>query len=140
MLTEILFFARSIVTSMENKHTSDAGRAQKLLDVELASVTSKEYNPNFLQLQESKLKQCTILPEVPEAARRKNGEALIVDRMMAGRNQIYCEPFDTFDPNAPLRGKKRFNENFRPIRSKINLQIKDTGMLIRDRNNKVTVP
>ena len=48
MLTEILFFPRSIVTSMENKHTSDAGRAQKLLDVELASVTSKEYNPNFL--------------------------------------------------------------------------------------------
>ena len=60
--------------------------------------------------------------------------------MMAGRNQIYCEPFDVFDPNAPLRGKKRFNENFRPLRSKINLQIKDAGVQARDRNNRVTVP
>ena len=69
-----------------------------------------------------------MLPEVPEAARRKKDESLVVDKMLVGRNQIYCEPFDVFDPNAPLRGKKRFNENFRPIRSKINLQIKDSEM------------
>ena len=43
--------------------------------------------------------------------------------MIAGRNQIYCEPFDVFDPSSPLRGKKRFNENFRPLRSKINMKI-----------------
>ena len=40
------------------------------------------------------------------------------------RNQLYCEPFDVFDPHMPPRGKKIFNENFRPYRSNINLEIK----------------
>ena len=46
-------------------------------------------------------------------------DALIIDKMIVSRNQVYREPFDVFDPT--LRGKKRFNENFRPLRSKINL-------------------
>ena len=54
---------------------------------------------------------------------KKDPEMSTVSQMIAGRNQIYCEPFDVFDPNHPLRGKKRFNENFRPLRSKINLKI-----------------
>ena len=40
------------------------------------------------------------------------------------RNQLYCEPFDEFDPHKPARGKKIFNENFRPVRANINLEIK----------------
>lgn len=43
--------------------------------------------------------------------------------MVATRNQAYCEPFDEFDPHMPLRGKKKFNENFRPFRHNINLEI-----------------
>ena len=60
--------------------------------------------------------------------------------MMNGRNQLFMEPFDVFDPHHPLRGKKRFNSNFRPLRSKINLNIGgeavDTSKKKRD---KVTV-
>jgi hypothetical protein len=33
------------------------------------------------------------------------------------------EPFDAFDPAHPIRGKKRFDPNFRPLRSKINIKI-----------------
>lgn len=44
-----------------------------------------------------------------------------------------------FDPNHPLRGKKRFNENFRPLRSKINLKIAAEEVKTRKRNTKVTV-
>ena len=43
--------------------------------------------------------------------------------VLIGRNQLNLEPFDVFDPHHPLRGKKRFNDNFRPLRSKINLKI-----------------
>ena len=59
--------------------------------------------------------------------------------MIGARNQIYCEPFDVFDPNHPLRGKKRFNDNFRPLRSKINLKITAEEAQKRKRSNKVTV-
>lgn len=43
--------------------------------------------------------------------------------LAAARNQLFCEPFDVFDPHMPPRGKKIFNENFRPYRSNINLEI-----------------
>ena len=46
-----------------------------------------------------------------------------MSKMITGRNQLYLEPFDVFDPHHPLRGKKRFDPNFRPIRSKINIKI-----------------
>lgn len=59
--------------------------------------------------------------------------------MIAGRNQLYCEPFDTFDPNSPLRGVRRFNEDFRPIRSKINLKITAEAAMKKKRSNKVFV-
>ena len=59
--------------------------------------------------------------------------------MAAGRNQLYLEPFDVFDPNAPLRGKKRFNENFRPLRSKINLKITAEEAQRKKRSARVTV-
>lgn len=44
--------------------------------------------------------------------------------LAAARNQLYCEPFDEFDPHKPARGKKIFNENFRPVRNNLNLEIK----------------
>ena len=49
------------------------------------------------------------------------------------------EPFDVFDPCHPLRGKKRFNENFRPLRSKINLKITAAEAQKKKKENKVTV-
>ena len=58
---------------------------------------------------------------------------------MAGRNQTYLGPCDHFDPQSPLRGKKRFNENFRPLRSKINLQITAEEAKKRKQSYKVTV-
>ena len=54
-------------------------------------------------------------------ARAKNTEINIVSQIIGGRNQTFLGPADHFDPQSPLRGKKRFNENFRPLRSKINL-------------------
>lgn len=64
----------------------------------------------------------------------------MVDAMMIGRNQIYCEPYDVFDPSHPLRGKKRFNENYRPIRSKINLKIAaDAVIESPKKRNQITV-
>lgn len=42
----------------------------------------------------------------------------------ATRNQLYCEPFDEFNPYKPARGKEFLNENFRPARNDINLEIK----------------
>ena len=56
---------------------------------------------------------------------------------MAGRNQTYMEPLDHFDPQSPLRGKKRFNENFRPLRSKINLAITSEEIKRNKLNNKI---
>ena len=63
----------------------------------------------------------------------------MLSKMIAGRNQLYMEPFDVFDPNHPLRGKKRFDANFRPIRSKINIKIAAPEAIRRKRENKITV-
>ena len=49
------------------------------------------------------------------------------------------QPFDTFDPHRPLRGKKQFDENFRPVRSKINIKINAPEVVSRKRSNKITV-
>ena len=54
----------------------------------------------------------------------------------------FNEPFNIYDPNLPFAGKKRFNENFRPLRSKINLQINGEeaqGAQARKKMNKITV-
>lgn len=55
--------------------------------------------------------------------------------MMTGRNQLFLEPFDAFDPSHPIRGKKRFDPNFRPIRSKINIKIAAPEVTKRKRAN-----
>mmetsp|Transcript_876 Transcript_876/g.1325 ORF Transcript_876/g.1325 Transcript_876/m.1325 type:complete len:111 (+) Transcript_876:555-887(+) len=49
------------------------------------------------------------------------------------------EPFDVFDPHHPLRGKKLFDEGFRPLRSKINIKISAPEAVTRKRVNKITV-
>ena len=59
--------------------------------------------------------------------------------MAAGRNQLFIEPFDIFDPNHPLRGKKRFDRSFRPLRSKINMKIGGEEAVKRKRITSVTV-
>ena len=69
----------------------------------------------------------------------KGKETNMLSKMIAGRNQLYMEPFDVFDPNHPLRGKKRFDANFRPIRSKINIKIAAPEAIRRKRENKITV-
>ena len=68
-----------------------------------------------------------------------NPEVTTLDAMMAGRNQIYCEPYDVFDPNHPLRGKKKFNDNYRPLRSKINLKISAEEAYSNKKRNTVNV-
>jgi len=62
-------------------------------------------------------------------------EQNIVSKMMTGRNQLFLEPFDAFDPSHPIRGKKRFDPNFRPIRSKINIKIAAPEVTKRKRAN-----
>ena len=49
------------------------------------------------------------------------------------------EPFDIFDPSHPPRGKKRFDESFRPLRSKINIKIGAAEALRKKKLNQVTV-
>ena len=48
-------------------------------------------------------------------------------------------PYDKFDPNAPLRGKKRFDPNFRPLRSKINIEINAPAAYHSRKLNEMTV-
>ena len=66
-------------------------------------------------------------------------EQNMLSKMIAGRNQLFIEPFDIFDPNHPLRGKKRFDRSFRPIRSKINMKIGGEEAVKRKRITSVTV-
>ena len=66
-------------------------------------------------------------------------EVSTVAFLQNGRNTMLNEPFNIYDPNLPFAGKKRFNENFRPIRSKINLQINGEEVQTRKRTNKITV-
>ena len=35
------------------------------------------------------------------------------------------EPVEVFDPTHPIRGKKRFDANFRPLRTRIDLGAKE---------------
>ena len=63
----------------------------------------------------------------------------MMSKMITGRNQLYLEPFDIFDPHHPLRGKKRFEANFRPLRSKINIKIEAEEVVRKKKTNKVTV-
>ena len=47
-------------------------------------------------------------------------ETNILSKMIQGRNWHYKEPFQTIDVH---QGKKLFDPNFRPLRSKINIKI-----------------
>ena len=66
-------------------------------------------------------------------------EQNMLSKMIVGRNQLFIEPFDCFDPNHPIRGRKRFDRSFRPIRSKINMNIGGEEALKRKRVTSVTV-
>lgn len=121
--------------------------------MELNSVASKEYNPERLkehmdrksgsltQTQYVTRKEVTSLAQKEIAKQnKKSQEANTLSFILNGRNQLFMEPFDVFDPHHPLRGKKRFNSNFRPLRSKINLNIGGEAVdLSKKKNNKVTV-
>jgi hypothetical protein len=52
---------------------------------------------------------------------------------------MYLEPFDTFDPTHPIRGKKRFDANFRPVRARINLGITEEVAKNRKVKEKMNV-
>ena len=60
------------------------------------------------------------------ARQARREETNILTKIIQGRNQTYKEPFLTIDPSHPDRGKKRFDPNFRPLRSKINIKINAT--------------
>jgi hypothetical protein len=42
--------------------------------------------------------------------------------LMNGRNELYPNPFDEFDPHHTMRGKKAFNTNERCLKTNINLE------------------
>ena len=42
--------------------------------------------------------------------------------MMNGRNELFPDPFDEFDPHHTMRGKKAFNNKVRCLQSKIFLK------------------
>ena len=66
-------------------------------------------------------------------------ETNILSKMITGRNQLFLEPFDIFDLHHPMRGRKRFDPSFRPLRSKINIKINAPEAARKKRINKVTV-
>lgn len=66
-------------------------------------------------------------------------ETNILSKMVTGRNQLFLEPFDIFDPHHPMRGRKRFDPSFRPLRSKINIKINAPEAARKKRVNQVTV-
>ena len=135
-----------------------------MLDLELASVASKEYDPENIPIRggdggsgyRSSAKDLTVRPaklsssvairpiknnlvNSSDSITGRKEEQNVLSKLICGRNQLYMEPFDVFDPNHPLRGKKRFNENFRPLRSKINIKIGAAEAIRKKRINKVTV-
>lgn len=123
---------RSLKKTLARDKTMDKGRAQRLLEDELASIASKEYhpeNPNLRDIPRSSslapitTRETNYTSALVKPSPRAAPELNILSQMISNRNQLYCEPFDVFDPMAPLRGVRRFNENFRPLRSKINLKI-----------------
>ena len=61
----------SIKKAMDKERTADKTRAQQLLDNELASITSKEYNPEQVALKESRLHQGSSTLLFPEVIRPK---------------------------------------------------------------------
>lgn len=112
-----------------------------MLDIELESVTSKEYDPGNVRLRGNSYQNMSA--KAAAASRRPSPKPLeetnFLAKIMAGRNQLYMQPFDTFDPQRPLRGKKKFDESFRPVRSKINIKISAPEVVSRKRVNKITV-
>jgi hypothetical protein len=42
---------------------------------------------------------------------------------MNGRNELYPDPFDEFDPHHKIKGKKAFNDTVRCLQSRIDLSI-----------------
>ena len=131
LLTVIFdFMNRSLRNTMQRDWTKDKDKAKKLLDLELNSITSKEYDPNNVPIRNrfnksshagDNKKQPTTTQHGQATAQRE--EQNILSKMFIGRNQLFLEPFDVFDPHHPIRGKKRFDPNFRPLRSKINIKI-----------------
>lgn len=134
-----------------------------MLELEVDSVASKEYDPFNITLrggnsnrfrssyqaaqktQPASIVKNNLSNSVVIKESRKNAattapkEGNILSKMMTGRNQLYLEPFDLFDPHHPLRGKRRFQPNFRPLRSKINIKIEADEVVKKKRDNKVTV-
>ena len=47
-LTIILIHCRALNKTIERKETEDKSRARRILDEELLSIASKDYNPNNL--------------------------------------------------------------------------------------------
>lgn len=56
---------------MAGDKTEDKSRSQRLMDVEIASIKSKEYNPEIIALKESGLPQATskLFPDVVKPKR-----------------------------------------------------------------------
>ena len=103
-----------------------------MLDAELDSIASKEYDPRSYKPpggQGNGRNTMNSLTEVQQSSAHRRSqepprltEACTISFLQNGRNNVYNEPFNIYDPNLPFAGKKRFNPNFRPLRSKINLQ------------------
>ena len=104
-----------------------------MLDSELMSIASKEYDPRSFKMQSVQGRNTSNAFTHNEYTSNRNAqsikkpvgltEACTLAFLQNGRNQLYGEAFNIYDPNLPFAGKKRFNENFRPLRTKINLQI-----------------
>ena len=88
----------------------------------MASVVSEDYDPLNIKIAPTKDRAPFMDNATYRTRNMKSSETATTDLLVAGRNQLFLEPFDAFDPHHPLRGKKRFNENFRPLRSKISLK------------------
>lgn len=126
------------------------------MDLEIDSVLSKEYDPNNVPVKGRFRSNTTTYANStathfmtnPASTQLNSGantkglrkeETNILSKMVTGRNQLFLEPFDVFDPHHPLRGKKRFDSSFRPLRSKINIKINAPEATRKKRINKVTV-
>ena len=58
---------------------------------------------------------------------------------MNGRNELYPDPFDEFDPHHTTRGKKAFNNDVRCLQSKIDLSNYTEKLPKRQKNKKVSI-
>ena len=78
----------SLKKTIDREHTQNKDRAKRILDDELASITSKEYNPYSLKLRELGLQASGSKHAASPSNINNNGKVRAVEPELSMDNQI----------------------------------------------------